>query len=404
MYWDPTGHSAEYAVNYNGQQLSSSSANDNMAQREIRKVLNKNIGTPNNPADLARINAGISDPLKKAPTVVYKTVKVEEEVKDEKGSWGTEPIFSEPYMSRSYNNLWNDTRVESFRNFLAPLAAIDRNNTLNMILSAKEPYRTVYMQSLLTDNASWGFFGVSRQNYYIADANYQKTDNFEKSYFGFPGKIWTKSSSTETVFPYSSFFHEWAHAEYELYLGELGGITKEQIEELQSAIKFDVITNLENRVRANYLHTINTSNLSVSSKMAQLSDTKATEDAVQKIVNFMLDPNTSGRDTDNRNGLSVIEAQALDAVIEHYGQAIGGSENSMAADIYGGVTNNFIGGGHQVGYFYRNNQLSYSLSSEFYAEALSTFAVGPKTFLESARKFLPTSTDKFDEIMWTIVQ
>ena len=82
MYWDPTGHSAEYAINYNGQQLSSNSANDNMAQREIRKALNKNIGTPNNPADLARINAGISDPLKKAPTVVYKTVKVEEGVKD----------------------------------------------------------------------------------------------------------------------------------------------------------------------------------------------------------------------------------------------------------------------------------------------------------------------------------
>lgn len=100
----------------------------------------------------------------------------------------------------------------------------------------------------------------------------------------------------------------------------------------------------------------------------------------------------------------MIEAQALDAVIEHYGQAIGGSENSMAADIYGGVTNNFIGGGHEVNYFYINNELSYALASEFYAEALSTFAVGPKTFLESARKFLPTSTDKFDEIMWTIVQ
>ena len=83
MYWDPTGHSAEYAVNYNGQQLSSSSANDNMAQREIRKELNKNIGTPNNPADLARINAGISDPLKKAPTVVYKTVTIAEEGKEE---------------------------------------------------------------------------------------------------------------------------------------------------------------------------------------------------------------------------------------------------------------------------------------------------------------------------------
>ena len=118
----------------------------------------------------------------------------------------------------------------------------------------------------------------------------------------------------------------------------------------------------------------------------------------------MLDPNTSGRDTDNRNGLSVIEAQALDAVQNYYRKEIGGPENSMAADIYGGVTNNFIGRGHEVNYFYINNELSYALASEFYAEALSTFAVGSETFQESARKFLPRSSGKFDEIMWTIVQ
>ena len=39
MYWDPTGHSAE--ATFSGQKLGANAAADNMAQREMRKVLNK---------------------------------------------------------------------------------------------------------------------------------------------------------------------------------------------------------------------------------------------------------------------------------------------------------------------------------------------------------------------------
>jgi len=81
------------------------SANDNLAEREMREAMWKEFPgkTASSPADLAMINAGYGDAFKH-PTMVYKKVRIAREVKDEGESWGSEPVFSEPYMCRSFNN------------------------------------------------------------------------------------------------------------------------------------------------------------------------------------------------------------------------------------------------------------------------------------------------------------
>ena len=89
MYWDPTGHSAEYVsksvgyYNYHGNLLSMDSANDNMAQREMRTAMWKEYPgkTASSPADLAMINAGYGDAFK-SPPVVYKTIWINKETKE----------------------------------------------------------------------------------------------------------------------------------------------------------------------------------------------------------------------------------------------------------------------------------------------------------------------------------
>jgi len=55
MYWDPTGHSAE--ATFSGQKLGANAAADNMAQREMRKVLNKWNPIASSVGDAARRSA-----------------------------------------------------------------------------------------------------------------------------------------------------------------------------------------------------------------------------------------------------------------------------------------------------------------------------------------------------------
>ena len=59
MYWDPTGHSAE--ATFGGQKLGANAAADNMAQREMRKVLNKWNPIASSVGDAARRSAGSSN-------------------------------------------------------------------------------------------------------------------------------------------------------------------------------------------------------------------------------------------------------------------------------------------------------------------------------------------------------
>ena len=55
MYWDPTGHSAE--ATFGGQKLGANAANDNMAQREMRKTLNRWNPIASSVGDAARRSA-----------------------------------------------------------------------------------------------------------------------------------------------------------------------------------------------------------------------------------------------------------------------------------------------------------------------------------------------------------
>ncbi|NLA44008.1 RHS repeat-associated core domain-containing protein, partial [Candidatus Saccharibacteria bacterium] len=83
LYFDPTGHYTEYSYEtrgyyeYHGYLLSMDSANDNLAEREMRKAMWKEFPgkTASSPADLAMINAGYGDAFKH-PTMVYKKVRI----------------------------------------------------------------------------------------------------------------------------------------------------------------------------------------------------------------------------------------------------------------------------------------------------------------------------------------
>jgi len=92
LYFDPTGHYTEYVnetrgyYSYHGQTLSTNSAGDNMAQREMRKAMNAEFPgkSVSNAGEAAMVSAGYGGDAFKAPAVVYKTVKVAREVRCER--------------------------------------------------------------------------------------------------------------------------------------------------------------------------------------------------------------------------------------------------------------------------------------------------------------------------------
>ena len=113
-YTDPTGHYTEYVnetrgyYSYHGQTLSTNSAGDNMAQREMRKAMNAEFPgkSVSNAGEAAMVSAGYGGDAFKAPAVVYKTVKVAREVKADNTN-------SRTIQDYEYQKQTGETKVDS---------------------------------------------------------------------------------------------------------------------------------------------------------------------------------------------------------------------------------------------------------------------------------------------------
>ncbi len=116
----------------------------------------------------------------------------------------------------------------------------------------------------------------------------------------------------------------------------------------------------------------------------------------------------------------ISERQEIDEIVDflqaYYQRQLAGAENSMASDIYGGVTNNFISGtyGHtdtSKGFYWYDTPFLSSklelngdlLTNEFFAEGLSTMLVGPDDMVKSAQKFFPSAMPELTSILSTTV-
>lgn len=254
----------------------------------------------------------------------------------------------------------------------------DIRNIKVIAYTAEEPYRSIYLDnvkryqigSIGDPEVSGAYYSPSHNSIYFQN----NTDCFEGDARG----------------PYTIFFHESGHAsDYqqpgykgamtETYTTYVSGMTEEVT--LQEAIYDDVYNDIEEQIRTLIRN----------------------DESVKRILE------TFEYGNEDTSGLTPIELEARNKVIDYYHNDLRGEVNEAASDVYGGVTNNQISGsyGHRPSdgdysdytYWYDSDgNATYAQSRELWAEYFSYCMTGNEAALDSLREHFPSACQVLDSM------
>ncbi len=315
-------------------------------------------------------------------------IKLNDAISMSKGDFSpnkVDAVLSETFTDYSVffsaYNVYED-ELEAFLMYLR-ISGVPEEDVISIeykIRNMDEPYRTIYLQSMI----DYSVGNLSGDGFYT---NSNNTINLN-----------IESESENKRGEYTTFFHESGHA-IDYNYNDDGTFysltyTNENGQTLMDVIYNDVSNDVKNAI------TRETSN----------------PEEINKLHDYIMNPGSR-----NSIELSKREKKLLEDVQKYYngytskwtGQNVNGVldgyDNEAASDVYGGMTNNFIYGYYTHpegdGYWYdENGQATNYQALELWAEYYSACATGDEAALRSIEERFPEAKQFLDEMARSMVE
>ncbi len=306
--------------------------------------------------------------------------------KDKKRQEGVVEVYRKlyPESAQKFKDLFDSAQGDGFSEF-------DRVNIIYIVISADEPGRTLFLDSM--DTLSFGRVDGSASNQYVYGDNKIDLNVADSLYYCSKG-------------PYNTFFHETGHAiDYQAGKGAYFSISYQQGTNNETICQ-DVYTVIGDRI------------VNISSQM----NIQLTEVMKENILNSIRNQDAASLSATEKRICQEVEKQlkkelssvSSTAFVQNpnTGKQEGVMINSGISDVYGGVTNNLIVGdrGHwgqdrqgRYTYWYVPNtnppETTHNQEVEMWAHYFSYTMTGNTEAINSMNAYLPATMKQYDQMI-----